>query len=603
MNTRYRKKTGVGYAFLFILICLISLGYAILSSNLVIDGTAKISKATWDVHYENINVTAGSVSAALPEILDDTTVKYTVNLSKPGDFYEFTVDVVNKGTIDAIIDKVIQSELTDKEKKYLSYSLTYDDGSKISQGDELPNKQTKTLKVRLEFMLDVNASDLPTEGDTINMKLETEYIQAGITNALSDWNNDGILKVLTIGNSYTQDAMGYAYQVGKALGIENMELAYLYIGGCSLATHLTNATNDSTSYTYYTNNNGTWHSTSNYKISDAVASANWDYIVFQQYSGASGKEDSYDSLVPLMEKVKESINEDATPKFVWHMTWAYAEGYSGLSNYDNSQMTMYNGIVNAVKTKVVPNSEISIIIPSGTAIQNARTSLGDTLNRDGTHLSVDGKYIAGLMYIKSLTGANLDNISYVPTGGSNNLMEIAIKSVNEAYKNPFNVTTIESESDTPSEPETPNLPEIPEIEGCDATEGYQCLEINFTEGFRNSQTAWDALDSHSLLGQYWTTQMFTKSDIPNGSIIKIADGWQYRPEGWSEEGKKNSLARPGQTHESTVVVDDTWWSYYNYRCFNINLYPSNPNINTWELYTADDYKNILQIYIPISDGN
>ena len=59
---------------------------------------------------------------------------------------------------------------------------------------------------------------------------------------------------------------------------------------------------------------------------------------------------------------------------------------------------MYNAIIETTQSFILPNSQFSMIVPVGTAIQNARTSyLGDNLNRDGTHLDYGiGRYIAAL---------------------------------------------------------------------------------------------------------------------------------------------------------------------------------------------------------------
>ena len=75
-----------------------------------------------------------------------------------------------------------------------------------------------------------------------------------------------------------------------------------------------------------------------------------------------------------------SLNPDA--KILWHMTWAYQSGstHSGFANYGKSQKTMYEAITGAVKSDIIPNGRINGFIPSGTAIQNLRTSyFGDTL--------------------------------------------------------------------------------------------------------------------------------------------------------------------------------------------------------------------------------
>ena len=103
---------------------------------------------------------------------------------------------------------------------------------------------------------------------------------------------------------------------------------------------------------------------------------------------------------------------------------------------------MYNAIVSCVKNKIITNSAFDLIIPSGTALQNSRTSeLGDTDTRDGYHMSYGyGRYLTGLMVIKTITGLSIDGVTYAPSGVDAQQKAIAIESVNNAYVTPFAVT-------------------------------------------------------------------------------------------------------------------------------------------------------------------
>jgi len=63
---------------------------------------------------------------------------------------------------------------------------------------------------------------------------------------------------------------------------------------------------------------------------------------------------------------------------------------------------MYTAIVDASK-RITELEEISVLIPSGTEIQNARTSsLGDTLTRDGYHLELTyGRFTAACTWYQN----------------------------------------------------------------------------------------------------------------------------------------------------------------------------------------------------------
>ena len=70
-----KSKKRLNYLLVIILLLLVSVGYAILSTNLNIVGSSQISAPTWDIHWENVQVKTGSVSATTPTIdTNKTTV-------------------------------------------------------------------------------------------------------------------------------------------------------------------------------------------------------------------------------------------------------------------------------------------------------------------------------------------------------------------------------------------------------------------------------------------------------------------------------------------------------------------------------------------------
>ena len=175
---KFNKKRNIYITIAIVTILLIGLGYAFLTSNLNIIGNTNINKNTWGVEFENVQVTSGSVEATTPQISNKTTVNYTVTLDKPGDYYEFTVDASNKGSIDAMIDSVSNTGLTTEQKKYLTYNATYTSGKEISKKQELKAGSKEKIQVRVEFKKDITAEDLPSENQQLNLTFTIEYVQA-----------------------------------------------------------------------------------------------------------------------------------------------------------------------------------------------------------------------------------------------------------------------------------------------------------------------------------------------------------------------------------------------------------------------------------------
>ena len=253
------------------------------------------------------------------------------------------------------------------------------------------------------------------------------------------------IKILAIGNSFSQDATEYLYGMLKDVGYEKIVLGHIYYGGCDLKTHAGYFETNSAAYTYFTNTTGTWSRTTSFKPHIALDSDQWDFVTLQQSSRTSGMPETYDPDMTTMINIVKSHCPSA--QLAWHMTWAYQQNstHTAFANYNNNQMTMYKAIIKATKDKILTNSNFTKVIPNGTAIQNMRTSfVGDNLTRDGYHLSKDlGRYLAALTFAKALTGCNLAKVSYRPSEYTYTTKQInAMKNAaNKACENPYEVTT------------------------------------------------------------------------------------------------------------------------------------------------------------------
>ena len=208
--------------------------------------------------------------------------------------------------------------------------------------------------------------------------------------------NRDTVKILAIGNSFSEDAIEqHLSPLVRAEGL-NVIICNMYIGGCSIERHVENLRGNKPEYRYRKFDvDGKVTEKWGYTLEAVLAEEDWDYVSVQQVSQNSGIPESYALLPELVEFIKERVPEDAVLMF--HQTWAYAPGsnHGGFVNYGRDQMKMYEAIVNTVNQEA-PKVGIKLIIPSGTAVQNARTSsLGKDLTRDGFHLSfTHGRYIA-----------------------------------------------------------------------------------------------------------------------------------------------------------------------------------------------------------------
>ena len=193
-----KKKKNKRILLVLVLLLGISIGYAALATTLRINGNTGIKNATWSVYWDNVQINEGSVPADndhKARITDTakTQVEYSVVLSEPGDFYEFTVDAVNNGTIDAMIDEdgIVNGVYTDSTyetkmttiPKALKYTVTYADGSEIEEKHLLAKKSgsnptKETYKVRVEYSEDVDSTDLDDTDQAFYFKFSVNYVQA-----------------------------------------------------------------------------------------------------------------------------------------------------------------------------------------------------------------------------------------------------------------------------------------------------------------------------------------------------------------------------------------------------------------------------------------
>ena len=195
--SRDRKTLYIILSIVLISIFSLTIVYAALSVTLNIQGNAQVVASTWDIHLDNVKVTSGSVSGTTPSITSPTTATFSTTLNMPGDFYEFTIDVVNNGSIDAMIDSVTKEPtLTETQAKYLNYIVEYQNGESINTKQLVSKNSFVRLKVRVEFRKDVIASDLPTTSETLNLAFTVNYVQSDGSG--SNVTDNGELKLINV---------------------------------------------------------------------------------------------------------------------------------------------------------------------------------------------------------------------------------------------------------------------------------------------------------------------------------------------------------------------------------------------------------------------
>jgi hypothetical protein len=253
------------------------------------------------------------------------------------------------------------------------------------------------------------------------------------------------MKILFIGNSFAEDTAEHAASVALSMKLSNIKIGVLYVGGCSIEMHYDHIVRDAATYIYHLNEGDGGSSTPDFRISDALASDEWDWIVIQHGTREASRYTSlecYECLGPLIAEVKRA---QPRAKISFNLTWM------GEPDYNHHEIVSYGGNVKLMREKLIEvtkavlsaNPEIDLLIPTGTAVENARTSKSGLWTRDGYHLSLDrGRYVAALTLICALAGTDPEESSWQPDGVDEYSKLVAIEAVRAALSSPFEITSV-----------------------------------------------------------------------------------------------------------------------------------------------------------------
>jgi hypothetical protein len=211
------------------------------------------------------------------------------------------------------------------------------------------------------------------------------------------------MNILSIGNSFSQDAQRYLHRIARADKVE-LNTFNLYIGGCPLSLHYQNILSEERRYTLEMNGSSTGFYVS---LKEALLNRDWDIVTIQQVSAQSPY---YDTYQPYLDKLAEYIRLFVPKaKIVVHQTWAYEQGsrrlHEELKYSDYKQM-----LCDIVKSYQQAAQDIcaDFVIPSGEVFGALLESGIEKVHRDTFHASIGlGRYALGLTWYRFLTGNDI----------------------------------------------------------------------------------------------------------------------------------------------------------------------------------------------------
>ena len=178
-----RRTKALVVVVLLIVVAGLTVAFAALSATLNINGTAYLDAAKWGIRFENLSspTKIGSATTTGTAKIEETKAAeitgLNVSLSIPGDKVVYTVDLVNKGTINAKIDNIEKTVLTSEQQRYLTFKVTDQNGYEIKQGDILEKGETKKITITIEFIKDLTKEDLPKQTSTISLSYKLNFVQ------------------------------------------------------------------------------------------------------------------------------------------------------------------------------------------------------------------------------------------------------------------------------------------------------------------------------------------------------------------------------------------------------------------------------------------
>lgn len=228
------KKKSIKKLVFTIIILFISIGFAVLTSNLSLNTKIAFRENTFDMHFENINVLDSStITNPSASITDTTSIDFSGDFNKPGEYIDFSFYIVNSGTIDGQLNS-ITTNLTTEQLEYINYSFKYAiDDSLVNLKDYIYAGQSRKVIARFEYKEDIDSFiDL----ESLNLTLNMEFIQPKtVTTTVWNYEYSGTEQYFIVPKSGT-----YKLEVWGASGGGYNELSSAGYGGYSTGNIMLN---------------------------------------------------------------------------------------------------------------------------------------------------------------------------------------------------------------------------------------------------------------------------------------------------------------------------------------------------------------------------
>lgn len=297
-----------------------------------------------------IKITGTSTGTSFISVIDTRSSLPTGY--KPGDTVTFSIDATSRNLSATVFQ----------------YNASAQQISRITF------RKTRTIRLLDNcngFYFRINAS-----GSNLDESVIVGYWPGRSVQNLTNETESKGLNVLVIGNSYSYCDLEYtASLVHELVPDFPFVMGLLYDSGATLENHFNKISTNSTyaCYSRYFNNMNYWSNNTSVTfdniINDPFYSEPWDVIILQQGSRLSWQLDQYIYLNPLINAIRTRLKHPA--EFMFNASHAWGAADPRLAQYGLTSDSMYQKIMQCMQ-QVKESSIIDMILPSATAVQNAR---------------------------------------------------------------------------------------------------------------------------------------------------------------------------------------------------------------------------------------
>ena len=148
-----RRIKSLSVVALIVAVLGLTVAFAALSQTLTINGSAKLDASKWGLKFDNLVLVSDDkyIEGTANIKTEDNTVieNMNVRLTTPGDKVVYKVDLVNEGTINAKIDKIVKTTTPD----YLSFKVYKGNtgNNELSEGYILEKESRIPLRKKKKF--------------------------------------------------------------------------------------------------------------------------------------------------------------------------------------------------------------------------------------------------------------------------------------------------------------------------------------------------------------------------------------------------------------------------------------------------------------------